>query len=554
MFVILAVAHSAVAGAPVGGRLMLETLGAFQSYDYQSGWLDSDEQSLREEVRTTFTGYLLDQTFANYRLGVALDNRTLYSADAPPTSRLGYGYDGRVSLWQGGTVPVVLFASHQTGVPQIEESPTNQSSSDTFGYQASVVTRGLPKLDTAGRYQVLEAVEDGERSRQVMTDLRASVFQAGKSNHERGSIDWQTTTGPTEGSSRDRRAASLDIDARLNDDVEIIARTDAHRHQTEINGDTFALGNTASDALVRYRITDRTNGVVFIEQHRSMLDDAQYSGVVAGAQLAHRFESGVRTEAEVGATYDEAETDAEGERYVGEFLRTTAGHSAAGGWGTYELTAQAGVAHFAQLDVSGGPQAGGSIQATYGRPLGPVGTLFAGGEVNGLADGSGLDQGFMGEGWRGGFTSRRILGLTLGADASGSRIDTLAPGEGDSERTRVNGHATLQVAAFLTGDYSATYDRIALDGEWSEGMGHVAQLDVEVSGTIHVSAIGYQTRWATANAQPTEWWRAEAALRWQILGAELDARISRDFTVVGGDERGATKVLVTLSRRFGWDL
>ncbi len=77
---------------------------------------------------------------------------------------------------------------------------------------------------------------------------------------------------------------------------------------------------------------------------------------------------------------------------------------------------------------------------------------------------------------------------------------------------------------------------------------------MEVTGTLRLSAAGYQTRWVTNDDRPTEWWRIEGTVRWQLLGVNLEGRASRDFTIVDGDERGATKVLVTASRRFGWDL
>jgi hypothetical protein len=294
--------------------------------------------------------------------------------------------------------------------------------------------------------------------------------------------------------------------------------------------------------------------VAFIEQHQSELDDARYDGVRTGGQLAHRFGKGFRGELDLGGTWDSVEEPEERANYIGEYARGNLFHSAAGGWGTYEATAQTGVAHYAEVGVTGGMQTGGSLQASYGRYLGTIVRTHVGGEVSGQLDASGLDQSYTGWGWRAGLTSRSIYGLTIGGDARGSTIDVLDRVEGDNTRLQANGWATLRVAAFLSANYSFNYDRLSLDDERSEGLGHVAQIDLEVSGTLSFAAVGYQTRWNTSIADPTEWWRVEGIARWTVVGINLEGRVARDVTVVGGEDRSSTKVLVTASRRFGWDL
>lgn len=544
-------AGPAYAGGPVGGQLLLDGSGTWQSHDLETNWLREHEEGLREELRATFDGYLLDRSLASYKLGVALNNRAIMGEDRS-SSQFGYTYDGKVTAWKHGAVPVVVYGSHLTSIPQLEQAPSDRTTSDTYGYQASLALKTLPKLDSSGRYQAIEWMQDGERHREVLSDLNFGIFQVTKSNHARALVERETQRGPTEGTSRDVRRASVDVASRVTDRVEVVARADAREYTTAADDEVSSVGNTDSDALIRYELDGGTTGMTYLQQHRSVLNDSRYDGVAVGSELARAFAGGAYASGSVGATYDTTEEENDVSRFVGEFARTAVGASRMTAFGTYEGGVTTGVAHFSELGVDGGLQGGASVKGSVSRGLFDFFRLHVGGDVRGQADSSTLDQDFAGYGWRGGLSTRRAFGFVLAADVTSNSIRQLSRAEGNSDQLRASAVSRLQMGSLATLQYTMTHDRLMLDGEFSRGLGHSLRVDIKATRTVTLSALAYQNTWETSEFAPSEWWRAEGLVTWRLFGFTIDGRASRDYARVGDEARASTNVLVTLSRRFAW--
>ncbi|MFZ5477447.1 MAG: hypothetical protein ACOZNI_11795 [Myxococcota bacterium] len=535
------------AGELAGGNLTLDAGATYQGYEYHAGWLDRREQALQEEVRATFAGFLLDQSIARYKLGAALDNRTIFEG-GESSDVVGWQYDLRLDTWPQGTIPVSLYANHGVSVPDPEAEPSHRAVADIAGFRASLADAQLPRVDTYGRLQETEwrGVDDIRRER--TTELGAGVSRTTERSVARASGNWETVRGPEATTFRDVRRANMDFAFEVDDDVHVLARADARSYLGESGSARDAIGTSTSEAMLRYRLTDRTSGNTWVQNHRSVLDDSRTSGTALSTDVSHQLDAGLHVDAGAGATYDQVD-DA---RFVGEFVRSTLGRSQTGVWGSYDTNVTAGLAHFTEVYVDSGLQGGAAVQGSVARDVFRYLRLYGGAEVAGQVDSSRLDHDYAGYGWRGGFSTRRLHGFEMGGSASGSAIRQLSQAEGDSDRLRVDGSATFRGGGFLTAQYVLAWERLQLDDEYSRGLGHSVRVDVKPTGTVGVGGIAHHTRWETSEYDPTEWFRLEATASWWVAGFVLQARANRDLTVAGDDERVASGILVSATRRFGW--
>lgn len=543
----------AAGAAPFGGALTLDASGSYQGYGLEDEELRAFDHSLREELRGAFEGYLVAKSIASWRVGAALDNQTIFGEDGTITNRPSYQYDWRLATWSDGVVPLRLYGSHQTNAAQIATDPEDGVVSDIYGYNTALNLEGLPRLDSSGYYQLVRSTYDGVVDEDQSAALHGGLYQSSSNTVARASVDWGMRQDALSEDYRDTRSITGDANYRISPDVVIAGHATGREYRYRFATGESTVGSTESNAFVRWRQGRDANGMAYVEQHRSALDDSVYGGLSAGATASRRFPRGFSVDGDVGLSWDEVEEAGEVSRYLGEFGRVSGSHAASGAFGTTQLVATGGIANLSEIGVGSGLQAGGGLRGSYGRNVFGFARANLGGLVAAQTDSSPLDDDWVSAGWNAAINTQRWLGLEVGASANGVSVYQLSRDDGNSDELRATGIASLRVAAFLRIRYTLGYDWLRMDDEFSEGLGHTLRADLRVSGPLTLSALGYHTRWATSAYDPTEWWRAEGLASFRIGMVDARGRVFYDRYEIGdGEPSAATGILVEVSRRFRW--
>lgn len=537
-----------------GEHLTMRGSAGYQLYDYDNAWMAAREHTFHEEVRAALAGYIVSQQLASYHLGIALDNRTILDGTSQANT-LGWQYDGRVDFWRNGEVPVSLYANRQITSFSSAAVPTATTTSETYGYSLGLQPYRLPKIRTHGWWQSQESTQGDYHTRLTNSDLSATLTQSANATVVRAAAEWQRNSGPAEDQARESRSGDLDVDYRLNDKVEVVARGSSRSYTTSYGEDPLALTTEDSDLIVRFRPDKRTRAAAYTRHYRNVFGESGYTGFSSGALVGRSFAYGFRGQAEGGYSWDTANDDGDIRRFTGENVRADVSNAQSGNWGSAELGAGAGTAWFTELGKGGGLQTGVSGNASAGRSVAAnLLRMNVGAEVRRQWDTSPVNLDLMGWGWRAGLSTRPLLGTTVAANVGQASVDQLSQDEGDSMRSQAWAVASKRFTPEIRATYTFSAEQASLDEESSRSIGHAARADAKVTQYFTLSGMVYQTSWSGSGLDPWDWWRAEGIASFLTPKFVFETRVSYDWS--GSDGRadhGTTFVQAVLSRRFDWN-
>ncbi len=532
----------------------LEALAGYSGYDFESDWSTYKQQILEESIRAQYSAWIVERSMASYYVGLTLgrtDDITDYGRD----TTYSFDYDAGIDFWEGGLLPISLYAQRQTRNLAHEAVPSDSVTSQTFGFNADLVPQDLPRVHTRGYLSETYSESLGEQSYMRQWDLSGDVSRYTGRLNAKASVDRYGVAGDASSLERMVDTIRMYADYRLFDDMTAVARGWSRRYVTNSGGTPLVVESQESDSLIRWTPGDDLVGTVFTQFDKTAYDGMSTGESLIGASFGRPNNNKLSTLLSAGyetSSYDDGDGIREfsGEYLTGELRRRYEGRS----WG-YLLESQLGSAYYTQIDVGSGPQLGAEARFLLSRYLLKRLFRFQGGGTYGQQyDESPLDLDYRRYGWEAGLESRQMAGLSIYLRADESVIQQLSIDEGNSDRFNLNGVARYAISRNLSMSYVINMNRQILDDDYSASTGQSFQTTLRLGQTNLLNFNIHRYLYENDTTDPWHWTRFELQARHVQGSSDLQLRAAIDFNTGAIDESETRFIWFEYRRRWQWSM